>query len=118
MLTAFEPRHLGWYLLGTWLAALAYGMVGVLAGVLLDRLPGVYLVLFGSMVDLFVFQNPLATDTPDAATLLPGHCPLGIAMAGGFDVAVELVDLGWAVAVLALLTAVATVAFYREMRLG
>ncbi|MFB6176840.1 MAG: ABC transporter permease, partial [Halobaculum sp.] len=92
MLTAFEPASLLWFLVGTELVALSYGTVGVLVGLLLDRLPGVYLILFGSMIDLFVFQNPLATDSPAAAALLPGHFPLRIAMAGGFDVAVDLAD--------------------------
>jgi ABC-2 type transport system permease protein len=118
MLTAFEPAHLAWFLLGTGLAALTYGMVGVLAGLLLDRLPGVYLILFGSMIDLFVFQNPLATDSPATARLLPGHYPLRVAMEAGFGTGVDLAALGWALAYLGVLTALATGAFVREMRVS
>lgn len=111
-LTAFDPAAPAWFALGTGLAALAYGMVGALVGVLLDRLAGVYLVLFGSMVDLFVFQNPMATETPAAATLLPGHYPLQVATGAGFTGAVEAADLGFALAYLGVL-AVATIgAFY------
>lgn len=115
MLTAFEPARLGWFVLGTGLTALSYGMVGVVAGVLLDRLTGVYLVLFGSMIDLFVFQNPLATDPPATAQLLPGHYPLRVAMEAGFTGTVELASVGWTLLYLGGLTALATGAFYREM---
>ena len=116
MLVAFDPELLGWFLVGTALTALLYGMVGVLAGVLLDRLAGVYVVMFGAMIDLFVFQNPLATDPPEAAALLPGHYPLALAMDAGFAGSVELAHLGWSLAYLAVLTAGATAAFYRQMR--
>jgi ABC-2 type transport system permease protein len=116
MLTAFEPDHLGWFVVGTGVTALVYGMVGVLAGVLLARITGVYLILFGSMVDLFIFQNPLATDPPVAARLLPGHYPLRVAMEAGFTGTVGVASLGWTLLYLAVLTAVTTGAFYREMR--
>jgi len=94
MLTAFEPEHLGWFVVGTGLTALVYGMVGVLAGVLLARITGVYLILFGSMIDLFIFQNPLATDPPAAAQFLPGHYPLRVAMEAGFTGTVEIASIG------------------------
>jgi len=116
MLTAFTPTNLGWFVVGTAATALVYGMVGVLAGVLLARITGVYLILFGSMVDLFIFQNPLATDPPAVATLLPGHYPLQVAMEAGFSGTVELASLGWTLLYLGVLTAVTTTAFYREMR--
>lgn len=118
MLTALAPEHLGWFVLGTGLAALTYGMVGVIAGVLLDRLPGVYLILFGSMIDLFIFQNPLATDPPEVARLFPGHYPLRIVTEAGFANSVDVVLLGWTLVYLGLLTVVATGAFFREMRLA
>lgn len=116
MVTAFEPELLAWFVLGTALTALVYGTIGVLAGVLLDRLAGVYLILFGSMLDLFVFQNPLATDTPAFARFLPGHYPLELAMEAGFTGTVELDVLGWALLYLGVLVVVATGAFYRAMR--
>lgn len=114
-LLAFDPASLVRYAAATALTALLYGMVGVLAGVLLDRLPGVYLVMFGSMVDLFLFQNPLATDAPAVAEVLPGHFPLALAMDAGFAGSVHLAHVGWALAYLAGLTALATAAFYREL---
>jgi hypothetical protein len=115
MLTAFSPEHLGWFVVGTGLTALVYGMVGVLAGVLLSRITGVYLILFGSMIDLFIFQNPLATDPPTAAQLLPGHYPLRIVMEAGFTGTVEIASISRTLLYLSILTAIATGAFYREM---
>lgn len=117
MLTAFSPESLAWFLVGVGLTALVYGTVGVLAGLVLDRLAGVYLVLFGSMIDLFVFQNPLATDTPAVAAALPGHYPLEVAMAAGFTGSVDLADLGWGLAYLAVLVVAVTAAFVVEVRL-
>jgi len=118
MLTAFRPEHLAWFVVGAGLTALVYGAVGVLAGLVLDRLAGVYLVLFGSMIDLFVFQNPLATETPDLALLLPGHYPLELAMDAGFTGSVDPAHLGLSLAYLALLTVLASAAFYRQVRLS
>lgn len=118
MLTAFEPAHLGWFALATGLAALLYGVVGVLAGVLLDRLPGVYLVMFGTMLDLFLFQNPLADDHPPAGEWLPGHFPMRLAMDAGFAESVAVADLAGALAYLGGLALLATVAFHRQVRVS
>jgi hypothetical protein len=82
---------------------------------LLARITGVYLILFGSMIDLFIFQNPLATDAPAAAAVLPGHYPLRVAVAAAFTGTVEVAAIGWTLLYLAILTALATGAFYREM---
>lgn len=116
LLVAFEPADLAWFLAATALAALVYGVLGVLAGLLLDTLPGVYVVMFGAMLDLFLFQNPLATEAPPAAAWLPGHYPMRLAMDAGFGEAVALADAAGALAYLAVLAALATLAFYRQVR--
>jgi putative Mn2+ efflux pump MntP len=114
-LTPFEPAHLGWLVVATLLCALTYGVFGVLAGLVLDRLAGVYLVLFGSMIDIFVFQNPLATETAALAELLPGHVPVELAMRAGFG-SVDPAALAPGLAYLAVLAAVALAAFYQSTR--
>jgi ABC-2 type transport system permease protein len=118
MLTAFQPEQLGWFLVGTALTAVIYGMVGLLVGVLLNRLLGVYVILFGSMIDLFIFQNPLASDPPSMAMWLPGHYPLRVVIDAGFTGSVSLGDVGLTVAYLAVLTALASVGFYSETQVG
>lgn len=82
-LTPFSPAHLPLFVAATVAAGLCYGLLGVLAGLVVGRLTGVYLVLFGTLLDLFLLQNPLAEPTPLAA-LLPGYGPVRGAVAAGF----------------------------------
>lgn len=116
LLTGFTPDHLGWFVLTTLLAALIYGLIGVLAGTVLDTLAGVYLLLLVPMIDLFLFQNPLATETPTVATYLPGHYPLALTMDAAFTGTVDIEAVIWSLGVLVLLTTLATTAFYRSLR--
>lgn len=107
------PASLIWLAMATVLVALLYGAVGSLAGVVLDRLPGVYLLLFMPLVDLFLFQNPLATDTPSMAILLPSHFPMDAAVTAALTGTVAVTDLGGGMAYLGLLTVLVVAAFYR-----
>jgi len=117
MATTFTPEGVLAFAMAVWLGALAYGMAGIVVGTTLDRLPGVYLLLFGSMIDLFLFQNPLATDQPALAAVLPGHYPVEAAMAAAFTGAVDSATVGLAVGVVALLAVAGTAAFYRALHL-
>ncbi|QLG48194.1 hypothetical protein [Natrinema halophilum] len=116
MRVAFAPERLGWFAAAVLLTALIYGTFGVTVGTLLVKLPGVYLVLFGSMIDLFLFQNPLATETPNAATLAPGYYPLRLAMDAGFSQQVDLEPLVWSLGVLTVFGALAVASFSRSVR--
>ena len=116
LLTAFQPTLLLWFTVGTVVAALIYGMIGILVGIILDRLLGVYLILFGSMIDLFVFQNPLADETPMLARVLPGYYPLRLVMEAGFGETISLNDLGFGLGYLAALTLLGVFGFYRVAR--
>lgn len=111
----FDPRSLPAFAAGTFAAALAYGTVGAVAGLFLGRLGGVYLVLFGALVDLFLFQNPLATDAPDVARFLPGHYPMAVATDAAFSGDVQSADLVGTGVVLAALGLVGVLAFDRAM---
>lgn len=116
MLATFVPESPGWFVAATFLAAVSYGLVGVLAGTLLDRIVGVYLILFGSLVDLFLFQNPMAADSPAMAELLPGHYPLKLGVDAGFGEAIELEPVGYALVVVAALTLLSIATLYRTAR--
>jgi hypothetical protein len=105
--TSLQVAHLGWFAVATLLGALSYGFCGVLAGLVFDRLAGVYVVLFGSMIDLFVFQNPMVADRAAAASLLPGHVPIQLAI----DAAFGSVDAGLAAAGLLVLAALGVLSF-------
>lgn len=116
MLTTFQPAYPGWFVLGTGLVALSYGLVGLLVSALVDRLVGVYLLVFGSLIDLFVFQNPLATDAPPLGTVLPGHFALALTTEAGFGESVSLEPVAGALAYLAVLAVVAVVTVARTLR--
>lgn len=113
VVAGFTPELLGWFALATLLTALVYGCIGALVGSVLDALPGVYLLLFGPMIDLFLFQNPLARETPAGAGLLPGHFPLVLAMDSAFTAHVSGETVVGSLAVLGALAAVAAGAFHR-----
>lgn len=118
MSTTFTPERFVPFAAAVWLGALVYGMAGILVGTTLDRLPGIYLLLFGSMIDLFLFQNPLATEQRDLAVLLPGHYPMDAAMDAAFAGTVDAGTFGLGVLVLAVLTGLGTLGFYRQLHLG
>jgi ABC-2 type transport system permease protein len=118
LVTGFSPAKLGWFALATLLAVLVYGMVGVLAGSMFDTLSGIYLLLFAPMIDLALFQNPLAHDRPAAATYLPGHFPMQVAIDAALTGTVEIETVVWSFVVVAVLTILATAAFYRSLRVS
>lgn len=110
----FGPESLVWFALGTALVALTYGLVGLLAGIALDRLSGVYLLLFGPTLDMFLFQNPTITDPHPLAVVLPSHFGMDVAVAGAFGGG-ALDALGLAVAYVVALGVLASVALYRSL---
>jgi ABC-2 type transport system permease protein len=113
--TEFTPTLLGWFALATLLATLIYGMVGVLVGTVLGTLAGVYLLLFVPMLDLFLYQNPLATETAAIAPYLPGHFPVQLAMDAAFTESVSIEPVAWSLVWLVVLTVLATAAFSRSL---
>lgn len=109
------PESLGWFVAASVVAALTYGMVGTLAGLVVSRLAGVYLMLFVPTIDVFFFQNPLVADAHWLAAYLPGHYATKVATDAGFSASVALEPLGRAVAYLAVLTALTAGAYYRTV---
>jgi ABC-2 type transport system permease protein len=114
-LTGFVPESVGWFVLATLLATLIYGLIGILVGSVLDTLAGVYLLLFAPMIDLFLFQNPLATKISTFSTYLPGHFPMRLAMDAAFTESIDVEVVVWSLVVLAVLSGVAIAAFYHSM---
>mgnify|MGYP000144457691 CR=1 FL=1 len=101
----------------TLLAALVYGLLGVLAGLVVNRLAGVYLALFGTMLDLFIVQNPMA-DPPEYARLLPGHVPVELAVDAGFSTEIARSTVGEGLAYLLVVALLTTLALHRTMRVS
>lgn len=112
----YVPESLTVFVGTSVLAGLTYGLVGVLVGLLLGRLAGVYVMLFVPMLDVFFMQNPTVEDKVALAPLLPGHAVTELAVDAGFSTSVDFWPLVPAAAMLALVAAAATVAFYRTAR--
>jgi hypothetical protein len=76
----------GWVFLGVVLAAGTYGFLGMLAGQVLDRTSGLYVMLFGPMLDIGVFQDPIffSGDPEWWMRLLPGHFSMQLLLDAGF----------------------------------
>jgi len=111
-----SPDHLGGFALGILLAGATYGAVGVAVGVVLDRLSGVYVMLFGPTLDVFLFQNPMTGSTSDVAALLPGHYASELVVAGAFAGDLPVESLGWGLVYLLGVGVVAGWAFVRSAR--
>lgn len=118
IVTGFTPALLGWFALATLLAVLVYGMVGVLAGSVLDTLPGIYFMLFVPTIDLMLLQNPLAHDRPVIATYLPGHFPMQLAINAALTGTIEIEAVVWSLVMLAVVTVLAMAAFYRSLHVS
>ena len=87
--------------LGFWCAALIYGGVGLLLGVLVNNeLAGFFIVIMVSLMDTFL-QNPLGNPlgNQDALKRFPAFGPMQLGVAGGFTdlfpAGYLLLGLGW-----------------------
>jgi ABC-2 type transport system permease protein len=113
----YVPERPAVVFLAVVLAALSYGLVGVLAGLVLNRLAGVYVLLFGSMLDMFILQNPFS-DPPAFARYLPGHAPVELVVDAGFSASVALSTAVEGAVIVLALGAVAALALHHSMRLS
>jgi len=110
----FTPASWPPFVLGNLLAGLTYAAIGALAGALVGRLGGAYLMFFLPMLDIGVAQNPMFFEgAPQGwASVLPGYGPTRVLVDGAFSQGFDalgplLVALAWllglSVAVLVLL---------------
>ncbi|WP_415378923.1 hypothetical protein [Halosimplex sp. TS25] len=110
---AFTPVSIVPFVAATLLVGLTYGILGVVVGIALGRLGGVYVMLFAPMVDVLMFQNPLATDAPEWITLLPSHYATNALFDAAFTSSVDAGDFGGALAYAVALLAIGVLVFYR-----
>jgi ABC-2 type transport system permease protein len=112
-LRAFSPEHLGVFVAATLLVGLSYGFIGVIVGLAVDRLGGVYVMLFAPMVDVLMFQNPLATEMPAWTKLLPSHYATNVLFDAAFSTGVETGEFVSAAAYAVALLTAGMVVFHR-----
>lgn len=108
----FEPVHLWAFAALTGLLGVTYGVVGVIVGLLFDRLAGVYVMLLVPLVDVLLFQNPLASDTPGWTVYLPGHYATAALFETAFTDSVGLETVLGALGYATALVGVGVVAFH------
>ena len=113
VLVGFTPASLPAFIGATLLATLTYGVLGVIVGIALDKLPGVYVMLFAPMIDIFIFQNPMATESPQWVKVLPGYFVTKATMDAAFTTGFNLTNLIGAGGYLLVLLLIGTVVFYR-----
>lgn len=93
-----------------------YGLVGMLLGVIVGRVAGLWLVLVLSMLDIGLFQSPLFPMVDEAwwVQILPGHHPMEVVFDAGMTAQPDtLAHLLWGTAYLIAVGLVAIVLFYR-----
>ncbi len=110
------PTNFGWFIGASLLAALTYGVIGALVGLLGSRLGGIYAVLFLPTLDIFFFQNPMVDDPAWIAPYLPGSAVTRLALDAGLSDTVTLDPLWTALVYLAISTVVLIGAYYTTVR--
>ena len=118
MAVTHVPENPGWFVVATVLAGLLYGTLGALVGLVLSRLAGVYVLMFAPLLDIFLAQSPLSTETHAVAPYLPGHYPMELAFDAAFTAGVDPAPLLWGVVYLAVVAAVTALAFRRTLQVG
>jgi hypothetical protein len=118
MAVTHVPEQPAWFLAATVLAGLVYGVFGALVGLVLNRLAGVYVLMFGPLLDIFLAQSPLSAETHAVAPYLPAHYPMELAFDAAFTASVDPAPLLWGLVYLAAVAALAALAFRRTLRAG
>lgn len=104
------------FLSAMFVVTLLYGLLGMLLGVGLDRVAGLWTILVLSMLDVGLFQSPLFPMGEDAwwVKVLPGYHPMEVVFDAGLtDQADTIVHLGWGVAYLLIVGMASILVFYR-----
>lgn len=113
VLVGFTPASIPSFVAATILTALTYGVVGVILGVSLNRLAGVYVMLFAPYVDMLMFQNPMATDSAAWTKGLPGYFTTKATMDAAFTQGVDVGNFVGAIGYLAMSLSIGVLVFYR-----
>ncbi|MFB6207524.1 MAG: ABC transporter permease [Haloglomus sp.] len=114
--TIHVPESPGWFVLATLVVGVLYGAIGALIGLALNRLAGVYVLLFGPLLDIFLAQSPLSESSHAVAPYLPAHYPMQLVFDAAFTTAVDPTNFWWSLAYLAAVLALAGVVFGYRIR--
>ena len=112
---SFTPQSWVTFAFANVLAAVTYGMIGVLAGPRLGLLGGLYVMLALPFIDIGIAQNAMFDAAPPAwAAFMPAHGAIRVMLDGGFTPGFdEYGALALALLWLVGVTAVAAAQFHR-----
>ncbi|WP_167880055.1 hypothetical protein [Halorhabdus rudnickae] len=113
VLVGFSPVSIPAFIAATTLTALIYGVLGVIIGVSLSRLAGVYVMLFLPYVDMLMFQNPMATDSAAWTKVLPGYFTTNATMDAAFTEGLDIWNFVGAAGYFIVVLIVGIVVFHR-----
>lgn len=113
VLVGFSPVSIPAFVTATALTALIYGVLGVIIGVSLSRLAGVYVMLFLPFVDMLMFQNPLATDSAVWTKVLPGYFMTKATMDAAFTPGLDIWNFIGAVGYFIVVLIIGVIVFHR-----
>lgn len=116
MSLTYVPDQLAWFVLATVVSGLTYGAIGALVGLVSNRLAGIYVLMFGPFLDIFLAQSPLSEGAPAVAPYLPGHYTVEMAFDAAFTAGVDLATVAGGLVYLAVVAALSWGAFYRSLR--
>jgi hypothetical protein len=108
----FAPANVWAFTTITGVLGITYGVVGVSVGLLFGRLGGLYVMLLVPLVDVLLFQNPLASAVPGWADYLPGHHATSALFEAAFTASVGSRTVLGAAAYATLLTVASVAVFY------
>lgn len=103
------------FILAMFAVTLVYGLVGMLLGIVFDRMAGLWTILIVSMLDVGLFQSPLFPMGEDAwwVKILPGHHPMEVVYDAGLtDQPDTLAHLGFGFLYLVIIGTIAIGVFY------
>lgn len=110
------PDQPALFIIAIFVVTLLYGLVGMVLGVVFDRVAGLWTILVVSMLDIGLFQSPLFPMGEDAwwVKILPGHHPMEVVFDTGLTAQLDtLAHLGWGLVYLVLVGAATILLFYR-----
>ena len=113
-LLVFSPTNILGLAVAGLLTALTYGLAGIIVGTQVDRLAGVRILLFAPLLDVVLFQNPLATETKTLAILLPSHATVRLAVDAGFGSSFTWITLGGVIEYLIAIAIISAGLYYRS----
>ena len=113
------PENIFWFIIGVLLAGANYSFIGVIAGFFLNKLSGMYLMLFMPTLDLMLFQSPMVDRDLIGRWVkyLPGYNPTRVVLRASLGIDQEMRIVFYSILFLALLFATILIIFHTKIKI-